>query len=146
MGDRPENSFQVRRSKNKVCKKDLCWFVRIVLRYYKVTRCKRAQPRKGGMLHIPGVAILILPTINRLYQYTSEPTSAPRRSRSLAPPGLGCQRERHEENVRQALCVHRVATCIVRPQQATPAATIGSYRNLERLKPTGRTGWTHCWN
>ena len=30
MGDRPGNSFQVRTSKDKVRRKDLCWSVRVV--------------------------------------------------------------------------------------------------------------------
>ena len=30
MGDRPGNTFQVRTSEDKVCRKDMCWPVRIV--------------------------------------------------------------------------------------------------------------------
>ena len=36
MSDRSESSFRARTSEDKVCRKDLCWFVRAVYVLYKL--------------------------------------------------------------------------------------------------------------
>ena len=61
MGDRPGNTFRVRTSEDKVCRKDMCWSMRIVCVLIKlpdVSGPGLGEPGRYRMVSEPTLAVL----------------------------------------------------------------------------------------